>query len=121
MAAFEPCFAPPPPAGVAASARYDAGGGDDDLSSNLSNDLSRTMDGTLGGLTALAPNMHRYLDDVARMSELCSNDPLCTETTSSSLPEDRGCYSCSYNSETSCKHFNLSLDRLLLRECVGLQ
>ena len=49
MAAFEPCFAPPPPAGVAASARYDAGGGDDDLSSNLSNDLSRTMDGTLGG------------------------------------------------------------------------
>ena len=49
MAAFEPCFAPPPPAGVAASARYDAGGGVDDLSSNLSNDLSRTMDGTLGG------------------------------------------------------------------------
>ena len=78
------------------------------------------MDGTLGGLTALAPNMHRYLDDVARMSEICSNDPLCTQTTSSSLPEDRGCYSCSYNSETSCKHFNLSLDRLLLRECVGL-
>ena len=79
------------------------------------------MDGTLGGLTALAPNMQRYLDDVARRSELCSNDPLCSQTTSSSLPEDRGCYSCSYNSETSCKHFNLSLDRLLLRECVGLR
>jgi len=78
------------------------------------------MDGTLGGLTALAKNLQQYFDDVARMSELCSNDPLCSETTSSSLPEDRGCYSCSYNSETSCKHFNLSLDRLLLRLSVGL-
>jgi len=79
------------------------------------------MDGTLGGLTSLARNMQRYLDIIAEKSDQCSNDPLCTDTTSSSLPEDRGCYSCTYNSETSCGHRNLFLDRLLMREGVGLQ
>ena len=79
------------------------------------------MDGTLGGLTSLAINMQRYLDIIAGKSDQCSNDPLCTDTTSSSLPEDRGCYSCTYNSETSCGHRNLFVDRLLMREGVGLQ
>tara|TARA_B110000211_G_scaffold175907_1_gene198828 strand:- start:311 stop:1522 length:1212 start_codon:yes stop_codon:yes gene_type:complete len=79
------------------------------------------MDGTLGGLTSLALNMQRYLDIIAQKSDQCSNDPLCTDTTSSSLPEDRGCYSCTYNSETSCGHRNLFVDRLLMREGVGLQ
>jgi hypothetical protein len=78
------------------------------------------MDGTLGGLTALARNMQKYLNSMEKASEVCSNDPLCSEVTSSSLEHDRGCYSCCYNSETSCRHFNLSLDRILLRECVGL-
>lgn len=78
------------------------------------------MDGTLGGLTSLVPNLQRYIDQLAEKSAICSNDPLCSDNPSSSLEEDRACYSCSYNSETSCAHRNLFLDRLLLRECVGL-
>ena len=78
------------------------------------------MDGTLGGLTSLAPNLQRYLDTIAEESDNCSNDPLCRDTTSSSLEHDRACYACTYNSETSCGHRNMFLDRLLLRECVGL-
>ena len=78
------------------------------------------MDGTLGGLTSLVPNIQKYLDIIGQESDNCSNDPLCTDVTSSSLEHDRACYSCTYNSETSCGHRNLFLDRLLLRECVGL-
>jgi hypothetical protein len=79
------------------------------------------MDGTLGGLTSLVPNLQKYLDIIAQESDNCSNDPLCTDVTSSSLEHDRACYSCTYNSETSCGHRNLFLDRLLLRECAGLK
>ena len=78
------------------------------------------MDGTLGGLTSLVPNLQRYLDRIAEESDHCSNDPLCADVTSSSLEHDRACYACTYNSETSCGHRNLFLDRLLLRECAGL-
>ena len=74
----------------------------------------------LGGLTSLVPNLQRYLDRIAQESDNCSNDPLCADVTSSSLEHDRACYACTYNSETSCEHRNLFLDRLLLRECAGL-
>ena len=46
MAAFEPCFAPPPPAGAAPAPRY-AGGGDA-LSIEMDGTLGGTLDGTLG-------------------------------------------------------------------------
>ena len=62
--------------------------------------------------------MQRYLDRIAQESDNCSNDPLCADVTSSSLEHDRVCYACTYNSETSCEHRNLFLDRLLLRECA---
>lgn len=78
------------------------------------------MDGTLGGLTSLAENLQKYFDILSESSEQCSNDPLCSETQSSSLQENLGCYSCTYNSETSCEHRNLFLDRLLMRQGVGL-
>ena len=78
------------------------------------------MDGTLGGLTSLAKNLQKYFDILSESSEHCSNDPLCSETQSSSLKENLGCYSCTYNSETSCEHRNLFVDRLLMRQGAGL-
>jgi hypothetical protein len=78
------------------------------------------MDGTLGGLTSLARNLQKYFDILSESSEHCSNDPLCSETQSSSLKENLGCYSCTYNSETSCEHRNLFVDRLLMRQGAGL-
>lgn len=78
------------------------------------------MDGTLGGLTSLARNLQKYFDILSDSSEQCSNDPLCSETHSSSIAENLGCYACTYNSETSCEHRNLFLDRLLMRQGAGL-
>jgi hypothetical protein len=77
------------------------------------------MDGTLGGLISLLPNMQIYLDRVRRDSVVCSMDPLCEEGPSRILPEI-GCYACTFNPETSCEHRNMFLDRLLMVEGAGI-
>jgi len=77
------------------------------------------MDGTLGGLISLLPNIQIFLDRVRRDSVICSMDPLCEEGPSRILPEI-GCYACTFNSETSCEHRNMFLDRLLMIEGAGI-
>ncbi len=77
------------------------------------------MDGTLGGLISLLPNMQIYLDRVRRDAVVCSMDPLCEEGPSRILPEI-GCYACTFNPETSCEHRNMFLDRLLMVEGAGI-
>ena len=77
------------------------------------------MDGTLGGLISLLPNLQIYLDRVRRDSVVCSMDPLCEEGPSRILPEI-GCYACTFNPETSCEHRNMFLDRLLMVEGAGI-
>jgi hypothetical protein len=77
--------------------------------------VTEGMDGTLGGLTSLLPNLQLYLDRVEESSLRCSNDPLCEETPKAVMPQ-KGCYACTLNPETSCEHRNMFLDRLLLIE-----
>ena len=77
------------------------------------------MDGTLGGLTSILPNLQTFLDGAERTALLCSNDPLCEEGTASKMPQ-RGCYACTLNPENSCEHRNMFLDRLLLVEGADL-
>ncbi len=77
------------------------------------------MDGTLGGLTSLLPNLQTFLDGAKQTALLCSNDPLCEEGVASIMPQ-RGCYACTLNPETSCEHRNMFLDRLLLVEGAEL-
>ena len=76
------------------------------------------MDGTLGGLTSILPNLQTFLDGAERTALLCSNDPL-REDRFGKCP--RGCYACTLNPETSCEHRNMFLDRLLLVEGADLR
>jgi hypothetical protein len=77
------------------------------------------VDGTLGGLTSLLPNLQSYFDSLVANAEVCSNDPLCRDTTQPVVPSI-GCYACTLNPETSCEHRNLFLDRLLMLESLGM-
>lgn len=71
-------------------------------------------EGSLGGLIALVPHLHRTLHHVLDMARACSNDPLCLDKRFQ-LGGHTGpaCYSCLLLSETSCEHRNLWLDREL--------
>lgn len=74
-------------------------------------------EGTLGGMVALAPNMQTIFERVVESAGRCSGDPLCMEQ----KLETKGyngaaCYGCLMNSETSCDHRNMWLDRHVLAE-----
>ena len=74
-------------------------------------------DGTLGGLIALAPYMGKMLRTTLDRAAACSGDPLCID--SKLAPggyNGASCYACSMNSETSCEHRNMWLDRGVLLE-----
>ena len=72
-------------------------------------------DGTLGGLIALAPHMERILRVALERSAVCSGDPLCKESRHSQGDYNgASCYACTMNSETSCEHRNMWLDRGVL-------
>ena len=77
-------------------------------------------EGTMGGLVGMMPHMKGLLDASFERGELCSGDPLCGE---SALADGSGngaaCYACLLNSETSCEHKNMWLDRNVLGQ--GLQ
>ena len=77
------------------------------------------MDGTLGGLTSLLPNLQMFLNRIISDGLVCSNDPLCEQAPSRLLP-DIACYACTMNPETSCEHRNMFLDRLLLFEAAQI-
>jgi len=72
-------------------------------------------DGTLGGLISLAPHMDRILPAAMEEVLVCSGDPLCRRQ--EFKPGDlngAACYGCLMNSETSCEHRNMWLDRHVL-------
>lgn len=74
-------------------------------------------EGTMGGLVGMAPHMKELLDSAFETSELCSGDPLCSD---SQFREGgyngAACYACLLNSETTCEHRNMWLDRNILNE-----
>lgn len=72
-------------------------------------------DGTLGGLIALAPYMDRILRATLDRAAACSGDPLCIDNNlAPGGYNGASCYACSMNSETSCEHRNMWLDRGVL-------
>ena len=72
-------------------------------------------EGTMGGLVGMMPHMGDILGASFERGRLCSSDPLCGE---SELEEGgsngAACYACLLNSETSCEHRNMWLDRNVL-------
>lgn len=76
------------------------------------------MEGTLGGLVRLGepPRFVRLLLEALTSAAWCSSDPVCRESDGQGLDALNlaACHACSLVSETSCMHFNLLLDRLLL-------
>ncbi|HJU14243.1 MAG TPA: DUF1998 domain-containing protein [Candidatus Nitrosotalea sp.] len=74
-------------------------------------------EGTMGGLIALAPYFDRMLDSAMNQLETCSGDPLCYEQKfRHGNYNGAACYGCTMNSETSCEHRNMWLDRKVLVE-----
>ena len=72
-------------------------------------------DGTLGGLIALAPYMGEIIRTTLERAASCSGDPLCIDTKlARGGYNGASCYACSMNSETSCEHRNMWLDRGVL-------
>lgn len=72
-------------------------------------------DGSLGGLLALAPYLDRMLEIAFDKLRSCSGDPLCIETNfETNNVNGACCFGCMMNSETSCEHRNLWLDRHIL-------
>ncbi|MDA7953115.1 MAG: DUF1998 domain-containing protein [Nitrosopumilus sp.] len=76
-------------------------------------------EGTMGGLIGMATHMRDFLNAAFEAGAICSGDPLCAEASF----KDGGyngaaCYACLLNSETSCEHRNMWLDRKVLGEII---
>jgi len=75
-------------------------------------------DGSMGGLTALVPYFDRMLEMAFDQLDTCSGDPLCMEEkflhSQKRKVNGSACYGCTMNSETSCEHRNMWLDRHVL-------
>ena len=74
-------------------------------------------DGTMGSLISMVPHFKSILADAVERAELCSGDPLCKEQEfRNEKINGAACYGCLMNSETSCEHHNMWLDRNVLVE-----
>ena len=74
-------------------------------------------DGTLGGMISLVPFFDALLRASMERVESCSGDPLCgRQTFHGGNLNGASCYGCVMNSETSCEHRNMWLDRHVLLE-----
>ena len=74
-------------------------------------------DGTMGSLISMVPHFKSILADAVERAELCSGDPLCKEQEfDNGKINGAACYGCVMNSETSCEHHNMWLDRNVLVE-----
>ena len=74
-------------------------------------------DGTLGGLISLVPFFGSILQASMERVESCSGDPLCSrQVFEGGRLNGASCYGCLMNSETSCEHRNMWLDRHVLLE-----
>lgn len=97
-------------------ARSDAG--DNSHAGVLIYTAAGDLEGTLGGLVRLAepPAFAATLVAAVEQSRWCSADPVCIEAPARSLfgLNLAACHSCVFVAETSCPHWNLLLDRLLL-------
>jgi hypothetical protein len=72
-------------------------------------------EGTLGGLTALVPYFKSFLDIALEKVNWCSGDPLCGQNEfHTGKANGASCDVCLMNSETSCEHRNMWLDRSVL-------
>jgi len=76
-------------------------------------------EGSMGGLIALVPYFDRMLRIAFDQLQVCSGDPLCFENkflhnTNASNVNGAACYGCTMNSETSCEHRNMWLDRRVI-------
>ena len=77
--------------------------------------------GSLGGLVAMAPKIVELLSAAVEKMQVCSNDPICSESTpqahfDGSLVNGAACNACILAPETSCEMRNMLLDRLLLSD-----
>jgi hypothetical protein len=77
--------------------------------------------GSLGGLVAMAPKIVELLTAAVEKMQVCSNDPICSESTpqahfDGSLVNGAACNACILAPETSCEMRNMLLDRLLLSD-----
>lgn len=76
-------------------------------------------EGTLGGLTALVPHFKSFLDSALDKVISCSGDPLCSQNKFNKGKSNGVCCDvCLMNSETSCEHRNMWLDRKVLMDSI---
>ena len=76
-------------------------------------------EGTLGGLIALLSHFESFLNTAFEKSAMCSADPLCTEDIFKHKDINGACcFGCLMNSETSCEHRNMWLDRNVLKKSL---
>jgi len=76
-------------------------------------------EGTLGGLIALLSHFGSFLNTAFEKSAMCSADPLCTEDNFKHKDVNGACcFGCLMNSETSCEHRNMWLDRNVLKQSL---
>jgi len=85
---------------------------------------SSDAEGTLGGLVQQARHFEDHLAQALRMSELCSNDPICAQHTPGESLETRwlhgaACHGCALVAEPSCEMSNEYLDRALVVPILG--
>ena len=74
-------------------------------------------EGSLGGLISLAPYFGGLIETAFNQLEICSGDPLCLQDHFTNKKYNgAACYGCLMNSETSCAHRNMWLDRHVLLE-----
>lgn len=81
--------------------------------------------GSLGGLVAMAPKIVELLTAAVEKMQVCSNDPICSESTpqahfDGSLVNGAACNACILAPETSCEMRNMLLDRLLLSDLPAI-
>ena len=81
--------------------------------------------GSLGGLVAMAPKIVELLTAAVEKMQVCSNDPICSESTpqahfDGSLVNGAACNACILAPETSCEMRNMLLDRLLLSDLPNI-
>jgi hypothetical protein len=77
--------------------------------------------GSLGGLVAMAPKIVNLLGAAVEKMQVCSNDPICSDSTpqahfDGSLVNGAACNACLLVPETSCEMRNMLLDRLMLSD-----
>ena len=77
--------------------------------------------GSLGGLVAMAPKIVGLLGLAIEKMQVCSNDPICSESApqahfDGSLVNGAACNACVLVPETSCEMRNMLLDRLMLSD-----